>query len=119
MEKKNDEIQKKDFEIKRLQSELNKTSASLMKAQMQAEVYYSNTRRLLLGGGGGSTYLYDIIVSLSLSLCLQYYTSEMMDDSYLTSGQEPLRARDPAEMPYPPPPNQGAGGQYQMHAPRH
>ena len=112
VEKRNDEIQKKDFEIKRLQSELNKTSASLMKAQMQAEVhgdYYF----------AGHTYLYDIIISLSLSLCLQYYTSEMMDDSYLTSGQEPLRAREPAEMPHPPPPNQGAGGQYQMHASRH
>ena len=117
MEKRNDEIQKKDFEIKRLQSELNKTAASLMKAQMQAEVYYNNTRRLFFWGG--STYLYDIIISLSLSFCLQYYTSEMMDDSYLTSGQEPLRAREPAEMPHPPPPNQGAGGQYQMHAPRH
>ena len=60
---------------------------------------------------------------------LQYYTSEMMDDSsmhyamgqpspYMTGGQEPLRARDP-ERTHPPGPNQGAGGQYQMHAPRH
>ena len=37
---------------------------------------------------------------------------------YVTGGQEPLRARDP-ERTHPSGPNQGAGGQYQMHAPRH
>lgn len=76
--------------------------------------------------------------SLSLSQDLQYYTSEMspMDDPsmhyatvqqsqqlpYMTSGsggQEPLRARDP-DRTHPPGANQqGAMGQYQMHAPRH
>ena len=40
LEQMKDEIQKKDFEVKRLHSELNKTAASLMKAEM--EVYKIN-----------------------------------------------------------------------------
>ena len=47
LEQMKDEIQKKDFEVKRLHSELNKTAASLMKAEM--EVYKFHHCKLFRG----------------------------------------------------------------------
>ena len=52
VEKKNDEIQKKDLEIKRLHSELNKSAANLMKAEMQAEVHGNYNIIIIITGGG-------------------------------------------------------------------
>jgi reverse gyrase len=55
LEKMSDDQQKKDLEIKRLHSELNKSAANQMKAEMQAQVYNIIIRKFqhyYCGGGG-------------------------------------------------------------------
>jgi hypothetical protein len=54
LEKMSDDQQKKDLEIKRLHSELNKSAANQMKAEMQAQVYniIRKFQHYYCGGGG-------------------------------------------------------------------
>lgn len=58
LEQMKDEIQKKEFEVKRLHSELNKTAASLMKAEMEV---YKLISSLQIIWGYFKTKFYNIV----------------------------------------------------------